>query len=82
MATLVNKAEIWWRRRSNDPIPNTVAEAVELAQAGSVACTKRIKVRSIAGEQIRPHHRPHHRARPDPIALLSPSGFTDDEVPF
>ena len=45
------KAEAWWRRRSNDPVPNTVDEAVELAQAGSLAPTLAITVRTVAGEK-------------------------------
>jgi DNA repair protein RadD len=45
------KAEAWWRRRSDDPMPNTVAEAVELAQAGSLAPTLAITVRTVTGEK-------------------------------
>jgi DNA repair protein RadD len=45
------KAEAWWRRRSNDPVPDTVDDAVELAQAGSLASTLTITVRTVAGEK-------------------------------
>jgi DNA repair protein RadD len=45
------KAEAWWRQRSNDPTPSSAEEAVELAQAGSLAPTRAITVRSVAGEK-------------------------------
>jgi len=45
------KAEAWWRLRSNDPVPETADEAVELAQAGSLAPTLAITVRTVAGEK-------------------------------
>ncbi|MBI2933559.1 MAG: DEAD/DEAH box helicase family protein [Planctomycetes bacterium] len=46
------KAEAWWRRRSNALVPETAAEAVTLADAGAIAVTKRITVRSVAGEDF------------------------------
>jgi DNA repair protein RadD len=45
------KAEQWWRKRSNARIPETVDEAVVLAEDGALCQTKSITVRSIAGEQ-------------------------------
>jgi len=45
------KAEVWWRMRSNDPCPTNADEAVELAEAGSLASTETITVRSVAGEK-------------------------------
>jgi len=46
-----SKAESWWRQRSNDPVPNSSEEAVELAYAGSLANTESIQVRRVAGEK-------------------------------
>jgi len=46
------KAIEWWHARSDDPVPMTVAEAVAVCQAGGVAGTKRITVRSVAGERF------------------------------
>jgi len=46
------KFEAWWRARSNEPFPNTADEAVELAEAGSLAPTSAITVRSVAGEKF------------------------------
>lgn len=46
------KAESWWRQRSNAPLPDTAAEAVELANAGALCETKAITVRSTTGEDF------------------------------
>ena len=40
-----HKAESWWRRRSNALVPQTVDEAVELANAGAVCEAQSITVR-------------------------------------
>lgn len=45
------KAESWWRERCLDPCPTTAEEALDLADAGLLASTERITVRSIAGEK-------------------------------
>jgi len=47
-----HKAELWWRRRSNVPVPETAEDAVYYAQSGALAETKSITVRSVAGEQF------------------------------
>lgn len=44
------KAEAWWRQRSPDPIPASAERAVELAEAGALAATLAITVRSVSGE--------------------------------
>lgn len=46
------KAESWWHRRSNAPVPGTTTEAEVLANAGALAATKAITVRSVAGEEF------------------------------
>lgn len=46
------KAEDWWSRRSDLPCPETAAEAVELAESGSLAETKSITVRAVSGEEF------------------------------
>lgn len=45
------KAEQWWRRRSPDPVPDKAERAVEIAEAGGVAWTEKIVVRTTAGEK-------------------------------
>jgi len=46
------KAIEWWHAHSDDPVPMSVAEAVAVCQAGGVADTKKIKVRSVAGQRF------------------------------
>ena len=44
------KAEMWWKRRSDLPVPDTADDAVAICQAGGIADTKAITVRSVTGE--------------------------------
>jgi DNA repair protein RadD len=46
------KAVAWWKQRSRDPVPDTVDRAVALAEAGALAVTNAITVRSITGEKF------------------------------
>ncbi|MEX0654666.1 MAG: DEAD/DEAH box helicase family protein [Phycisphaeraceae bacterium] len=45
-----DKAEAWWRARSNEPVPDTAEEAVAICEAGGIAPTRTITVRSVTGE--------------------------------
>jgi len=45
------KAVQWWVKRSNDPVPDTVEEAVEWANAGGVAVPTHITVEKKPGDQ-------------------------------
>lgn len=47
-----HKAESWWRRRSNAPVPGTAAEAEALANEGALCETRSITVRSVVGEEF------------------------------
>jgi DNA repair protein RadD len=47
-----DKFEAWWRARSNEPLPDTVEEAVDICDAGGIAPTSAITVRSVAGEKF------------------------------
>jgi DNA repair protein RadD len=46
------KAIAWWRKRSDDPVPDTVDRALEIIEGGGLAKTIEITVRSVAGEQF------------------------------
>jgi DNA repair protein RadD len=46
-----SKAEAWWRERSREPFPESAARAVAVCEAGGVAETLAITVRSVAGEK-------------------------------
>ena len=45
------KAEIWWRQRSNAPVPMSTQEAVALAQDGALCQTKAVTIRNIPGQK-------------------------------
>jgi len=47
-----HKAVHWWKRRSHAPVPETAEEAVALAQAGRLALTREITVRTVSGEDF------------------------------
>jgi len=47
-----HKAELWWKRRSTVPVPDTAEDAVYFAQHGALAKTKSIAVRSVTGEEF------------------------------
>ena len=86
----------WWKRRAPDwcPIPDTAAEAVRLARAGYLAETKRITVRSTAGEKFDTITQYELGERPgrepgDDTAEVAMSGdaqhvkdFAPDDIPF
>jgi DNA repair protein RadD len=46
-----DKFEAWWKARSDEPYPTTADQAVALAEAGALAPTHAITVRSVAGEK-------------------------------
>jgi hypothetical protein len=46
------KFEKWWRDHSNDPLPETAQDAVDIANGGGVAPTKKITVRKVTGEHF------------------------------
>ena len=74
------KAVAWWRQRSPDPVPETAERAVELANAGAVAATHKIKVRAIAGEQY--ERIIDHELGPMPEPLPVDVSEVFEEVPF
>ena len=45
------RAESWWRKRSNALVPESIEEAVVLAEAGALCETKAVTVRSVTGEE-------------------------------
>jgi DNA repair protein RadD len=46
-----HKAESWWRRRSEAPVPESAVEAETLAREGALCETRSITVRSVVGEE-------------------------------
>jgi len=83
------KFEIWWRARSHEPLPESAEEAVDICEAGGIAPTLTIKVRSVAGEKF--DRITDHQLGPIPprmdgsdereVGLQAPE-WPEDEIPF
>jgi DNA repair protein RadD len=85
------KAEAWWRARSHEPVPQTADQAVEICQAGGIAPTLAITVRSVTGEkydrivncQLGPiPPRADGSDERDEGGLPMPEWAEEDDVPF
>lgn len=82
------KAEQWWTARSREPVPGTVDEAIELANAGALAPTRSITVERRAGDKydrIVGHtlgDRPPRLDDPDAVGHFAGAGVPDDGIPF
>ncbi|HQL76438.1 MAG TPA: DEAD/DEAH box helicase family protein [Phycisphaerae bacterium] len=84
------KAEAWWKLRSHEPVPDTVEQAVEICEAGGIAPTLAITVRSVTGEKY--DRIVNHQLGPIPPRLdgtderydgnLPDPTWPEDEVPF
>ncbi|NLX57713.1 MAG: DEAD/DEAH box helicase family protein [Phycisphaerae bacterium] len=46
-----DKAEGWWRQRSDEPVPESAEDAVAIANAGGLTPTVAVTVRHVAGEK-------------------------------
>jgi len=85
------KAESWWRRRTDQPAPATVAEAVDLATTGNLAEPVAITVRSVSGEKYDQIVGYRFADEPAPDAQFAPEpsaepvddlNLDDEAVPF
>lgn len=78
------KAIAWWKRRSPDPVPSTVAEALARIEGGALARTLAITVRSVSGEQFDRIIDYELGPLPEPCEVTADVGGYDEEeeVPF
>ncbi len=84
------KAEAWWRQRSNEPVPDTIDEAVDLARCGTLAPTLSITIRRKPGSRY--DEVVGHVLGPKPPRIDTdegaaqyaslPDGLSESEVPF
>jgi len=81
-----HRAEQWWRARSNEAVPDTIDEAVELAEAGALAQTLSVTVQRKPGEKY--DRVVGYELGPKPPRLDSEEGLPeyvpveDQECPF
>ena len=76
------KAVAWWRRRSPDPVPESVERAIEIIEGGGLAPTLGISVRAVAGD---PYERIiDYELGPMPEAIPTSDllDYDPDEIPF
>jgi DNA repair protein RadD len=76
------KAEMWWRARSNDPVPWTAEQAVDIANAGGLASTKAIVVRTVSGDRFDRVVDYELGEKPEPMPLHQAMGYADEDIPF
>jgi hypothetical protein len=82
------KASTWWQARSNESMPDTVEQAVELAEAGALAQPLSITVRSVTGEKF--DRITHYELGAIPTAVAAGNAPDepdynwpdDDDIPF
>ena len=76
------KAEAWWRERSDEPVPVTADEAVDMAEAGALAPTLAITVRNVAGEKF--DRIVAYQLGPKPVRSAEPEYVPADDglIPF
>jgi DNA repair protein RadD len=74
------KAIAWWRRRSNDPFPESAQQAADIANAGGLAVPLEITVRSVAGDQY--DRVVDWKLGPKPEARPFEPWCDPDEIPF
>ena len=74
------KAEQWWKARSPDPVPDSAQRAADLAEAGALAPTEFVTVRSVAGEKFERIIHCKLGPKPEPCAIWAKVDLAD--VPF
>jgi DNA repair protein RadD len=76
------RAIAWWRQHSPDPVPDTAARAVEVANGGGVALARAIRVRGIVGEKYETILDRELGDMPEAIPAGDPSTNAPDDIPF
>jgi DNA repair protein RadD len=85
------KAEVWWKQRCKLRVPDNIEDAVYFAQAGALAKTKSITVRSVSGEKFSRitgydlGEKPDYREPgwdEEEIQTESSELFNDETIPF
>ena len=72
----------WWHHRSNDSLPDTAQRAVDIAEAGGVAPTRRITVRKVTGEPFDRIVNYELGEKPESVPLDVAMGLDESSIPF
>ncbi len=73
------KAEAWWKARSHEPFPDSSQQAVDICEAGGIAPTLAITVRSVTGEKY--DRITKHQLGPIPPLLDGRDEYDDGDLP-
>ena len=73
------KAQAWWKARSHEPFPQSSQQAVDICEAGGVAPTLAITVRSVTGEKY--DRITKHKLGPIPPLLDGGDEYDDGDLP-
>lgn len=73
------KAEAWWKARSHEPFPPSSQQAVDICEAGGIAPTLAITVRSVTGEEY--DRITKHQLGPIPPLLDGGDEYGDGGLP-
>jgi DNA repair protein RadD len=76
------RAEAWWRARSHDPLPMNSQQAVDIANAGGVASTRKITVRSVSGEKFDRIVDYELGEKPDALPVEAYASTESSDIPF
>jgi len=77
------KAEKWWKQRSDEPVPATSAEAVEIACGGGIAEPTSVILKHVPGEKF--DQIASYKLGAKPVSTSSPEPEyvpADDDIPF
>jgi DNA repair protein RadD len=79
------KAEAWWQRRTDLPVPSNTAEAVDLANGANLAEPVAVTIKCVAGEKFDQIVGYRFADDPPPDGVFTPEtadDLDDAEVPF
>ncbi|MBI9017347.1 MAG: DEAD/DEAH box helicase [Phycisphaerae bacterium] len=84
------KAENWWKARSDMPVPDTINEAIDLANAGVLAPTSQITIRTTAGDKydkivdcvLGDKHEVIENCQERETDMMSEYNWPEDGIPF
>jgi len=74
------KAETWWLKRSDEPVPDSAIQAYELASQGSLRQPSGITIKSVAGDDF--DRIVSYKWTEDQVLASQSENYKEDEIPF